>query len=1034
MQDRTEAAEKEIHISVRGLVEFILRHGDIDNRHQAAPDNAMQEGGRIHRMIQRRMGTEYQTEVSLKYTVPAEGYTLVVEGRADGIIHQKDQVIIDEIKGTYRDITRMKEPRPLHLAQAKCYAFMYGIREGLTKVKVRLTYCNIYSEEIRYFYEDYTFEELEEWFGLLVRSYRKWADYSWNWSNIRQASIQGLAFPFPYRQGQKELVANVYRTIYHKKKLFLEAPTGVGKTISVLYPAIQAMGRGMGDKIFYLTAKTITRTVADDTLVLLRGKGLHVKSVILTAKDKICFMDNVDCNPESCPYAKGHYDRINDAVFDLLTAQENFGRENIEKYAMKYQVCPFEMCLDMSLYADVIICDYNYLFDPHIYLKRFFGEASDNYIFLIDEAHNLLERGGEMYSALLWKEQFVELCSEIKQTVASEMSLHPAKHVDNGVFGQISFENESHMKDKLTIMSQNGVKMTHIITTMSCDNESRNGVVKNDNEKFGKDIYINAAEKEIEKCEDVQGEEIREDINAGEGGIRECKNVEEEGKRWCEDTEEGEKRGYADVKEEGQRWCEGIEGEGKRGYADVENGAIRGCEEKEEGVRTCEDEGEIRRCKNVEEERIRENGNAGEEGERYDIYSQEDENDNSEYEEYFDEMEGQEFGKGKQYGGRSILIRQGYADKLICQIRKCNQELLLLKRECPQYCVVGSLEGFVRNLLRLQSVLDDYLSEQEEEQLSVREMLLDFYFEVNHFLYIYELVDDNYVMYTQLCQDGSFFVKLFCVNPKENLKNCMLRGRSTILFSATFLPIQYYKKLLGGEAEDYEVYAHSMFDLEKRALFIAGDVTSKYTRRSWEEYYKIAHYIEEIVKNRHGNYMVFCPSYGFLRTIYDIYMENFGGEDRECIVQSEAMSETEREEFLGKFQVQDRNILIGFCVLGGIFGEGIDLKNDRLIGVMIVGTGLPQVCDEREILKGYFNASGEEGFDYSYRFPGMNKVLQAAGRVIRTMEDVGIIALLDERFLQQSYRRLFPLEWQRFEMVTVDNIAKKVERFWDQWL
>ena len=334
VREVTQLEEKnriEIRLSVRGLVEFILRQGDIDNRRQMSPDNAMQEGGRIHRMIQRRMGAEYRAEVPLKYTLVTEKYLLTVEGRADGIIHRQGEVTIDEIKGTYRDIARMKRPVPLHAAQAKCYAYMYGLQEELKEIRIRLTYCNIPTEEVRYFYEDYTIEELREWFENLIAAYRKWADYSCEWKRIRQESIEGLAFPYPYRQGQKELAAGVYRTIYYKKKLFLEAPTGVGKTISTIYPSIQAMGKGMGEKLFYLTAKTITRTVAEDTLNILREKGLRFKSVILTAKEKICFLEETECNPEHCPYAKGHYDRVNAAVFELRTARESFCREQGEE-------------------------------------------------------------------------------------------------------------------------------------------------------------------------------------------------------------------------------------------------------------------------------------------------------------------------------------------------------------------------------------------------------------------------------------------------------------------------------------------------------------------------------------------------------------------------------------------------------------------------------------------------------------------------------------------------------------------------------
>lgn len=870
---RKEPSPGEIRISVRGLVEFLLRTGDIDNRHYSATDTSMQEGNRIHRMIQRRMGAEYEAEVPLKFTLSTKSYKLIVEGRADGIFSHEGRVVIDEIKGTWRELARMREPVPLHVAQAKCYAYMYGLQKGLAELQVRMTYCNFVSEDIRYFFEDYNFRDLKEWFEGLITAYRRWADYAWQWREIRQDSIEGLKFPFPYREGQKELITNVYSTIYHGRKLFLEAPTGAGKTISTVYPAVLAMGRGMGDKLFYLTAKTIVRTVAEDTLNILRRDGLRFKSVILTAKEKICFMEKADCNPEACPYAKGHYDRINDALFDLLTSEEGFTREKIEDYAQKHQVCPFELCLDTSLFADGIICDYNYLFDPHVYLKRFFGDGNGgSYLFLIDEAHNLLERGREMYSAGLYKETFLELRREIKETILSEMDRKGKK---SDISGQMT------------------LKMTLDSTEMSRDK-------KNEIDQYG------LQEKETQYELAPNGSEYQNQPRAGAAPRR---------------------------------------------------------------------------------------------------------------------------------AGKSVLVRQGYGEKLTYLLEKCNQELLVLKREGGLHRVVENIDGFVRVLDRLHAAMDDYLSEQEEEKLPVRERLLDFYFETGHFLDMYELADENYVKYTQLCDDERFLIKLFCVNPGGNLKGCMQRGRSSILFSATFLPIQYYKKLLGGEPEDYEVYAQSVFRPEKRALFIAGDVTSKYIRRSEEEYGRIARYIEEIVRNRHGNYLVFCPSYAFLRTVCEKYTEKYAGHDRECIIQNEYMSESGREEFLAHFRgAGEDRVLIGFCVLGGIFGEGIDLRNDSLIGAVIVGTGLPQVCFEREILKDYFSEHGESGFDYSYRYPGMNKVLQAAGRVIRTVEDVGIVALLDERFLQPAYRRLLPREWKDFETVTVETVSKRVERFWNEWL
>lgn len=808
-------SREQMKVSVRELVEFILRSGDIDNRHHAASDTAMQEGSRIHRMIQKRMGPEYQAEVVLRHTHSTEHYDLIVEGRADGIIDTATEKLIDEIKGTYRELFRIKEPNPVHLAQAKCYAYIYALQKEIPVIQVRMTYCHLETEEIRYFTSEYTFEELKLWFEGVLREYLKWADFSYDWKIVRDSSIQQVQFPFSYREGQKELVTYVYQTIYHKRKLFLEAPTGVGKTISTVFPAVKAMEKGMGDKIFYLTAKTITRTVADQTIQLLRQQGLKLKSVILTAKDKICFMEQAECNPEHCPYAKGHFDRINEAMFDLLIHEDSFDREIIEKYAYKHQVCPFEFCLDMSLYADVVIGDYNYLFDPHVYLKRFFGEnSSRNYVFLIDEAHNLLERGREMYSASLVKEEFLQLKRSLQE--------------------------------------------------------------------------------------------------------------------------------------------------------------------------------------------------------------------------------------GAKESGRSVLYHQGFANIMIKQLEKCNKAMLGMKKECEEYRLVTDIDTLVEPVKRLQNTMKSYQEETEEAEVTVKEEILDLYFKLNHFLAIYELVNDKYVKYTQLREDGAFLIKLFCVDPSTNLKECMSKGRSSILFSATFLPIQYYKSLLGGEEKDYEVYANSIFSPEKRALLVSSDVTSKYSRRSEEEFYNIAQYIHEIVQKRHGNYMVFCPSYAFLEKVYEVFEDCFLTEEMDCVLQSDILNEEDREAFLKLFEKNNTNdiensfeedrYLIGFCVLGGIFSEGIDLKNDSLIGAIIVGTGIPQVCYEREILKHYFNDNGGNGYDYAYRYPGMNKVLQAAGRVIRTADDIGVIALLDERFLQSSYVRLFPREWERFEAVNLKNVSKKVELFWDSWL
>ncbi len=818
----------EIKISVRGLVEFLLRSGDIDNRiHQVSAD-AMQQGSRIHRMIQKSMGPDYHPEVPLIYKKSYELYDLVIDGRADGILDKyMDEPLsaveagqesffekkpynplVDEIKGTYRDLAKMKGPVEVHLAQAKCYAAMYLFERHYPAVDVRMTYCNMDTEEKRYFDFQFSYDDITGWFNDLLKQYEKWADFSCRWTELRQKTIKETEFPFAYREGQKELAAAVYRTIVHGKKLFLEAPTGTGKTISTVFPTVKAMGQEKISRIFYLTAKTITRTVAEEAFDTLRtSQGLKMKTVTITAKDKICFVDEAErnCNPEACPYAKGHYDRINDAIFDLMTERDSFDRDAIVEYARKHKVCPFEMSLDMSLFADAIICDYNYVFDPFVYLRRFFADGiKKDYCFLVDESHNLLDRGRDMYSAVLRKESFLEL----KRTI-SEYHPRIAGHLD-----------------------------------------------------------------------------------------------------------------------------------------------------------------------------------------------------------------------------------------------KCNKALLELKRQCIECTQYNSIEAFIQALNRLSSIMNEYLEDHSEGPC--REEILLFYFDISRFLTIYDLLDDHYVIYGEYAEDGSFLLKLFCVDPSTNLAQCMGRGVSTILFSATLLPIQYYKGLLGGTKEDFEIYANSVFDPKRLGIFIGSDVTSKYSMRSPQMYTRIARYIDSVIKARQGNYLIFFPSHQFLEEVEYIFEEEFyDPETTEILVQNSFMTEEAREAFLDRFSsgndmdlsevihmdlevVEDKNVL-GFCVMGGIFSEGIDLKYDSLIGVIVVGTGIPLVCNEREILREYFEKKGVDGFDYAYRYPGMNKVLQAAGRVIRTSEDVGVAALLDDRFLQGSYRSLFPREWKDNKIIVTDSVNREISQFWSRF-
>lgn len=775
-----------IRISVRSLVEFILREGDIDNRVSGSMEkDAMLLGGKIHRKIQSRMGTNYTAEVPLKIQMPCDGFVLQIEGRADGVLKDDGKVLIDEIKGILRSLEHLEAPVPVHLAQAKCYAYIYAVQNSLKCIDVQMTYCQMETEEIRRFCQEFEFQELQTWFQDLVTQYEKWAKFEIEWRNVRNDSIRQIEFPFPYREGQRDLVVSVYRMILRKKKLFIQAPTGVGKTMATVFPAVRAVGEGLGEKIFYLTAKTITRTVAEQAFSLLKEKGLLYKTITLTAKEKICFCEEAECNPDACPYAKGHFDRVNDAVFDLITHSGDWSREVLEEQAKKHMVCPFEMSLDVSNWADAVICDYNYAFDPQAHLKRFFSESGKGeYLFLIDEAHNLVERGREMYSASLYKEDLLEV-------------------------------------------------------------------------------------RKLVKAEDP---------------------------------------------------------------------------------------------------------------------------------------------------------------KLAKGLSECNQQFLELKRECEHYQILKSVSHIALKLMNVLSKLEDYLEECKDAEKKKR--VLDFYFAVRSFLNIHDIMDENYVIFSEMMEDGRFQIKLFCVNPAVNLQNYLEQGNSTIFFSATLLPVHYYKKLLSVEKDDYAVYAHSSFPQENKFLFIGTDVSTRYTRRGESTYQRFARYIAVMAEQKKGNYMAFFPSYRFLEEVHTCFLECVDHEV-DSICQVSYMDEEQREEFLEEFEQEREKSLVAFCVMGGIFSEGIDLTDDKLIGAVIAGTGLPQVCTEREILKQYFNAADMDGFDYAYLYPGMNKVLQSAGRVIRTESDRGVILLLDDRFRAMRYREVFPREWQQYQLGSVKNLEQEIRTFWE---
>lgn len=772
-------------ISVRNLVEFILQSGDLDNRRGTIDKDAMLKGSRLHRKLQKQMGGDYRAEVALRMNCSYEDLDIRLEGRADGIFTEDEVVWIDEIKGIYGNVEQMEEPVKVHKAQAMCYGYIYGVQEGLSKIGIQMTYANLETEVVKRFREVISIEELKEWYQKLLDEYHKWLSYQKKWKEERNHSLQSLEFPFSYREGQRKMVSSVYHTIGASRQIFIQAPTGVGKTMSTIFPAVRAVGEGKGETIFYLTAKTITRTVAQEAFEVLREKGMKYKVVTITAKEKLCFMDETKCDPVHCPYARGHFDRVNDAVYELWTTKSRYDRETIREQAEKWQVCPFEMCLDLSVWVDAVICDYNYVFDPTVHLKRFFGEgAGGDYVFLIDEAHNLAERGREMYSASICREDAV-------------------------------------------------------------------------------------------------------------------------------------------------------------------------------------------RVRKVMKER---------------------------------------------------------APRLYRSLGKLDKQLKELQVDCGNYLVLPGTGSITMTILKVQGEFDAFLEAHKDVELE--DEVRKFYFDIRNFLNIAELIDENYVVYAENGEDGLFRLKLFCVNPAVNLGEYLKKGRSAVFFSATLLPMNYYRKLLSNRQDDYGIYVESPFSQKNRCILNAGDVSSLYSRRGYEEYHKIAEYIAKTVWPRKGNYMVFFPSYKMLEEVYAVYEEEFSVNWVKCICQNSSMKEQEREEFLQEFE-QNQESLVAFCIMGGIFSEGIDLLGEKLIGAILVGTGLPQLGNEREILRSFYTENGENGFDYAYRYPGMNKVLQAAGRVIRTREDHGVILLLDERFRQREYSNLFPVEWNDRKTCTLSNVEAQLQKFWE---
>ena len=839
---------QQIRLAVRQLVEFLLQTGDIDSRF-AGFDRA-NEGARIHRKLQKQAGEGYQPEVFLSGSREVDGIRCTVEGRADGIFTDSEgRTVIDEIKTTGVPSGEISaELNFCHWAQGMVYASLYAAQQDLPEAAVRLTYYQIDDDKIFYFTRYFSRDELEDFFLGLLRQYAPWARRQLDWDAARAASLQAMRFPYAsYRPGQRALAGEVYRACKTGRdagkggfRLFCQAPTGTGKTMSALFPSLKAMGEGTGEKLFYFTARTTARAAAEDAVVLLRqaNPGLVFRSVTLTAKEKVCLAKNEAgrpvCMPEACPYARGYYDRRKEALAALLDGGGQLDRPAIEAAARQFTVCPFELGLDLSDWADLVIGDYNYLFDPTVHLRRFFELAGD-WIFLIDEAHNLPDRAREMYSA--------------------------------------SFAKSSITEAKRALLRGKNALKGHLLRA---DRELL--VLRRAVEALAPRRRTEAGPESVPASEPPQAEQL--------------------------------------------------------GFFDQPPAA-------------------------------------------------------------------------KKTAPSPALPEPLYA-----------QDGTVFFRELPP--------AVVRPLYSLLPPLQDWLEHNPDDP--AHEQLLDLYFSLHDLLRTADRYDEHSV--TQLTARGSeLTIRLLCLDPSAFVDESLACGRTSVLFSATLIPPAYYKKVLGcGGAR--AVALESPFPPGNLGLYCLPGISTRYRHRE-ASVGPISDALAALAQSKVGNYLAFFPSYAYLRQVWADFTARYPG--IRTIAQESGLDEAGRAAFLARFAPDPAETLLGFGVLGGVFGEGVDLVGSRLIGCAIVGVGLPQVSPRQEMLRRYFDEKDGTGFDCAYRFPGMNKVLQAAGRVIRTEHDRGVVLLLDDRFAQEGYRRLFPRHWAHLQYLPgTDALKQALASFWQR--
>ncbi len=803
-----------IEMSVRELCNFAFRHGDLEGK-GGADNGSFPTDTAVMDRISKGRTYNYTFEVLLDHTLCQNSVYYNVSGCVDGVFCGDDGIFAVEVVRELHGKAFYSAPNPVHMAQAKCYAYFLCERDGLEKVRARVLYFDSKSldgekDKIRIFDQIFLRRELRLFYEETLLRVEARAKYLAFHEKEILPSIREACFPYgSVREGQSELIESCYLSIKRGKRLMAQAPTGIGKTVSTLYAAAKALGDGFCDKIFYLTAKATTRREAFGAARKIFESGAKLKTAVLYAKEQIC--KNPDarsrmagqrlssfCNSQSCELARGYYDRVDSAIFELLSQRNGFNSSVIEEVAAKYRICPYEFSLDLSELCDVIICDYNYVFDPSVYLRRYFSPSAEvadkeKKVFLIDEVHNLPDRARDMYSAGLLRSDLEKVYSRIDR---EERTLNPV------------------LEDM--ILSMRGLRSL---------------------------------------CR----ENLTKDANGNEQGF----------------------------------WL-----------------------------------------------------------------------------------------------GSQVLV--SFNEKAARAFERLGAWL----RTSRENTVFAEIE-------MIHSQIGKYLS-------------------------IAEIYGEGFYSYVEI-KDSDTLVRLFCLDPSHVVDICLRRASASVMFSATLGPIDYYADILGSE-DSGKLCIDSPFDQDNLCIAAVDSVSTRFEDRE-KSYKKIANYIAAAVCSRVGNYIVYFPSYSYMERVCDIFSAKYPNVP--ILVQKRGMLNFEKEAFLDFFAEDTRKLRVGFCVLGGSFSEGVDLPGSRLIGTVIVGVGLPGLSNERNIMKEYFDNKCENGYNYAYVFPGMNSIMQAAGRVIRREDDRGIVVLIDDRYSSPQYRAVFPSHWSHMKFVgDAVSLAELTRRFW----